>query len=394
MEANLTSRQRMLAAMSCQPVDHVPCAFMIFEGLRKQCARHAEFLDRQRSMGLDAFVDLGDWAWGRPAVQADLPGVPVEAGEGVEVRHWRETPPGSPYPVLCKEVATPDGRLTAEVNLTPDWADLDRVPLFHDWLVPRSRKFLVGTRGDLRPLRHLLTPPSPQACEAVASAVTEARAFADERGLLLQAGWGVGLEAGAWLCGLQRLMWAAIDEPAFVEELVGLLHEWNVSRMRPVLAAGVDLFVRRGWYESTAFWSPDQFRRWVLPSLQAEAQLAHEAGAKLGYISTTGTMGILDMLMEVGVDVLIGVDPVQGAGTDLAAMRERTRGRLCLWGGVNGFVTVETGTEEEVRREVREAMRSLGPEGFILSPVDNVVGSSERAWRNVQALIAEWQGLR
>jgi hypothetical protein len=366
---------------------------MIFEALRHQCANHAEFVDRQLAMGLDAVVDLGAWGWGRPAFQADLPGIPVETGEGVEVRHWRETPQDSPYEVLCKEVSTPGGALTAKVNLTPDWAHLREVPLFDDWLVPRSREFLVKTRADLRTLRHVLTPPSPGARELAAQVATEARAFADERGVLLQAGWGVGLEAGVWLCGLERLVWAAIDEPGFVDEFVDMLHEWNVSRMRPVLEAGVDLFVRRGWYEGTAFWSPEQFRRFVLPSLRAEADLAHAAGARFAYIHTVATMPVLRDLMEVGVDVLIGVDPVQGHETNLAAIREATRGRLCLWGGVNGFVTVETGTEEDVRREVREALRLLGPSGLILSPVDNVKDPSERVGENVEALVDEWQRL-
>jgi len=367
---------------------------MIFQALREKCPAYPAFIDRQLEMGLDAVVELSSFAWGRPAVQADLPGIPLESGPNVEVRHWREQPDDSPLEVLCKEITTPDGSLRAEVNLTPDWSHLTQVPLFDDWLVPRSRKFLVETREDLAALRHLLTPPSSDAEAAVARVADEARGFAAQRGVLLQSGWGVGLEAGVWLCGLKRLMWAAIDEPAFVDELVALLFEWNVSRMRPVLAAGVDVFIRRGWYEGTSFWSPAQFRRFVLPSLKAEAELAHASGAKLGYINTSGTMAIVDMLVEAGVDVLIGVDPVQGAGTDLALMRDKTRGRLCLWGGVNGFVTVQRGSEAEVRHEVREAVRVLGPEGLILSPVDNVTETSESTWRNVRALIDEWQQVR
>ena len=389
----MTSRERMQAAITCRSVDRVPCAFMIFEALRRQCAGHEEFVDRQLAMGLDAVVDVGAWGWGRPAFQTDLPGIPVETGEGVEVRHWLEAPDDTPCEVLCKEITTPDGALTAKVHLTPDWAHLQEVPLFDDWLVPRSREFLVKTRADLRALRHLLTPPSPHACETAAQVAAEARAFADERGVLLQAGWGVGLEAGVWLCGLERLVWAGIDEPVFVDEFAEMAHEWNVSRMRPVLEAGVDLFVRRGWYEGTAFWSPEQFRRFVLPSLKVEADLAHAAGARFAYVHTVATMPVLHDLIEAGVDVLIGVDPVQGRETDLAAIREATRGRLCLWGGVNGFVTVETRAEADVRREVREALEFLGPEGLILSPVDNVTDPSERVWRNVEALVDEWQRL-
>ena len=394
MNSEMSSRERMLAAIECRPVDHVPCSFMIFAALRDQCGGVPEVYERERKMGLDTVVTVSDWAGRRPAIQSDLQGLPVSRGQGVEVRHWREQPEGAPYEVLCKEIVTPDGVLTAEVNLTPDWADLEEVALFDDWLLPRSRKFLVETRADLPALRHVLTPPSQEAREGVAQIAAEARAYAAEHDLLVRGDMGVGLEAGLWLCGLDRLMWSAIDEPAFVEELVELLHEWNVSRMGPVLEAGVDMFVRRAWYEGTTFWSPEQFRRFVLPSLKAEAELVHAAGAKFAYINTSGTMGILEMIMEAGVDVVIGVDPVQAVDMDMAAMRRQTEGRLCLWGGVNGFVTVETGSEEDVRGEVREAISVLGPEGFILSPVDNVTGASEKTWRNVEALIEEWEELR
>jgi len=384
----------MLASIACEPVDYAPCSFMIFDALRSQCSEHREFVRRQIDLGLNATVDVSAWAWRQPDVQADLPGFPVGSGPGIEVRHWRETAADAPRGVLCKEIVTPDGALTAKVNLTRDWADLEEIPLFDDWLVPRSREFPVKSQADLPALRHALAVPSADAVANAADLASNARAFANEHGLLLQAGWGVGLEAGLWLCGFDRLAWAAIEEPAFVEEFVELVHEWNVARMRPVLAAGVDLFVRRGWYESTAFWSPDQFRRLVFPSLKAEADMAHEAGARFGYISTTGTMPILDLILEAGVDVLIGVDPVQGYGTDMVAMRDKVRGRMCLWGGVNGFVTVERGSEDDVRREVRTALEVYGRDGFILSPVDNVTDASAETWRNVNALIDEWRARR
>ncbi len=92
--------------------------------------------------------------------------------------------------------------------------------------------------------------------------------------------------------------------------------------------------------------------------------------------------------------MLIGVDPVQGKGTDLAEMRRSSAGRLALWGGVNGFVTVERGSPDAVRDAVREALAVLGPVGFILSPVDNVTGPSERVWANIDAFIDEWRRLR
>ena len=53
---------------------------------------------------------------------------------------------------------------------------------------------------------------------------------------------------------------------------------------------------------------------------------------------------------------------------------------------------MEQDSEEQVRQEVREALRILGPGGgFVLSPVDNVRDASEKTWGNVRAMIDEWR---
>ncbi len=94
---------------------------------------------------------------------------------------------------------------------------------------------------------------------------------------------------------------------------------------------------------------------------------------------------------QTGIDALIGVDPVQGTHTDMPRMKEALGGRVCLWGGVSGAVTVERGTDEEVRAAVRHAVETLGPTGFILSPVDNITVDDPRTWHNVDVFIDEWR---
>jgi hypothetical protein len=74
----------------------------------------------------------------------------------------------------------------------------------------------------------------------------------------------------------------------------------------------------------------------------------------------------------------------------MGAFRETLGGEVCLWGGVSGAITVEMGTAEEVRLAVERAMDALGPEGFILSPVDNITVDAPRTWRNVDVLIDAW----
>jgi hypothetical protein len=57
-------------------------------------------------------------------------------------------------------------------------------------------------------------------------------------------------------------------------------------------------------------------------------------------------MPLLEDFLELGIDVIIGIDPVEGKGTDLRLLQETVDGKICLWGGVNGFLTVERGTPQ------------------------------------------------
>ncbi len=376
----MTSRQRMLAAIECAETDYVPCSFMIFAALQNRCKSTEEFVRRQVELGLDTFLDIR------------MPLQPVP-GPQVQIRQWREEDSDGPD-ILHKEWGTPDGTLKSEVRLTADWVDLEDVPLFNDYLVPRAQKFPVETPDDLAALQHVLTPPRPQDMAQFRAELAAAKELAAELNLIVAVGRSLGLEAAAWLCGIRQLIFHAVDRPEMVDALAQLLHDWNVAWMQEVLPLRMDLFVRRAWYEGTDFWSPPMYQRFIFPYLKREVELTHEAGAKFGYIHTTGTMGVLDQIMDAGVDVLIGVDPVQGMQTDMKVMRERAGDKLALWGGANGFVTVERGTREQIRDEVREAIESLGPRGFILSPVDNILDESDETMERVHIFIDAWREMR
>ena len=394
MATALSSRDRMLTAIGAETPDYVPCCFMLFAALRGQCRDQFEFVDRQLEMGLDAYVQLPM----RPtrgirteSEHTDLYGLPLRFDPRVQVRNWREEPPDERYPLIHREYVTPSGTLHTAVSQTDDWPHGVRVPLFDDYVIPRARKHLITEPGDLPALRHLLTPPAAEDIADSREGAEKAKAFAAERGVITVGEWGVLFDAACWLCGMEDLILMAVMKPQFVQELLGIIHEWNRARMAVVLEGGIDLLVRRAWYETVDFLSPPVYRRLILPLLKQDVDQAHAAGARLGLITTSAYTPLLDMYLEAGIDVLIGVDPVQDTRADFALTKRKLGGKVGLWGGVNGFVTVEQGTPEQVR----EAVRQLGPDGgFVLSPVDNVRDDGERARANVSALLDEWRACR
>lgn len=395
MPKAMSSRERMLAAIQCQPVDYTPCSFMIFSALGARCRNQFERIEKELELGLDSFLMLPTSPPATMSMHGDLHGLAVEVHPDVKTVEWEERSADSRYPVLLKRYETPGGSVTVEVERSEDWPHGKRVPMLDDFLIPRSRRFLVESESDLAALEYLLREPSAEARQQYLDDARAARKLADRHGVLLTYGWGSLGDTLGWLCGLRNLPLLAVDRPEFTERLVNRVAAWDRKRMEAALEAGIDLYVRRAWYEGVDFWSPNLYRKFLLPHLQQEVSLAHARGARYAYIHTCGTAPLLEMIVEAGVDVLVGVDPVEGRGTTLRDFKRRTQGRMALWGGVNGFVTVERGTEQEVRRAVQLAMDTLAPGGgFILSPVDNIRDTGPAAWRKVLAFIDEWKRLR
>lgn len=383
-----SSRDRLLAALNCETPDHPPCSFMIFGALHQRSQNYLKFIEQQLEMGLDAFVELPARS---PQVQNDhynLHGLPVSYHSEVWVEESITDFSDEPDPLMRKIYHTPAGDLTAEVRQTADWRWGDHIPFLDDYLIPRSRKFIVEGPQDLAAFRYLLAPPTKAEVAAFNSDSRPYLEFARNHDLLVAGGWGVGADMIGWVHGLKTLVYDIYDHPAFIQDLLSMIAEWNRTRMQVVLDAGIDLYIKRAWYENTDFFTPASWRKLILPELQRDADLAHQAGAKFGYIITARSMPLLDLIAEAGVDVLIGVDP---DAFDLAETKAKLGGKVCLWGGVNGHLTVEKGEAAAVAAEVRAALDVLGPDGLILSPVDNVREDTPLAFHNVDTLIRTWQ---
>ena len=386
----LSSRERMLRALNLQPVDHVPCCFMSFTALRKRCQEDLyELAKAERAMGLDSMLFIPSAPRPQRPEHPELRGLPVHFHPDVQVEEWREPVPGD-FDILHKEYSTPAGNLTTQVRLSEDWPHGNHIPFVDDFQVSRAIKPLIEKPSDLDALRYFLQLPTELDQRQFRLEAQTARAFAEEHGVLLVGGWGVGMDMANWLCGVQNLILLGLDQPEFVTDLLEMIHVWNKLRMKIVLSAPVDLYIRRAWYEGCDFVTPRFFRDSILPRLKAEADLAHAHGAKFGYICSSGTKPLLDFYLQAGIDVLIGIDPIQGTHTNLKLLKETLGKRMCLWGGVSGAITVEIGSEPEVRAAVRNAITTLGPLGLILSPVDNITVDEPRTWQNIEFLIDEW----
>jgi len=377
-------RERLLRTIACEQADRVPIYFRLF-GFRPppHLAWKDQFerVKRWHSLGVDEF--LGAKA---PTVQHPE----------VTSRSWQEAPTADmPYTVLHKEYRTPAGTISQAVR----WADFNEdngwyrqpkeVQLMDDFNVPRAVKHAVTGPEDLPALRHLLGDIDTERLPEFRQEVARLKEFAEEEGSVV-VGTGLrGTDAAIWLCGVEGAIMAAVDRPDFFEELLDVIHYLDKRQAEVLLDAGVDMIQRRGWYDTTRFWSPALYRQFIKPRLAELVEMAHQAAAKFTYLMSCGITPLLDDIVDIGVDLHQHVDPVQG-GDDLATVKAALDGKVAVLGGINSAITLGRGTEEEIRSAVYHAVDVMAPGGgFILSPVDCLF--ADTPWSSVETVIDAWR---
>jgi hypothetical protein len=363
-----------------EPTDHLPLSFtaichgvigFLYERVPDKI-KQAEFL---MNLGVDAGVTITP---------------PDHTLKRIEIKAWREDPPDERYPVLHKEYRTPRGTLRQVVRKTEDYGS--DIRLFADHNVPpsRSKTYLVESEENLDALEYLLRMPDDDELRGYREDAKASKAFCDAHGIFLS-GYlaGVG-DPLIWLSGVARSVTASFDDPGFMERYVAIIAKWNRARLALLLEAGADIIVRRGWYESTDFWSPTLFRQYLHGPLKGDIELAHQAGALFTYVMNSGAMPLLDQFNDLGFDIYSNIDPMT-PHMDLEAIKKKVGGRITLCGGVNNNQILERGTDEQVQRAVQDAVEKLGPDGFILAPGDSILATSEKAVHNFYVMIDAWK---
>ena len=399
----MNSKERILAAINREEVDHVPLYCWCFgfsppENLRWK--KNGKEIKHWYTMRLEHLHTLPEpWdisddfkrvkAWLSLGVDDILDvSFPWSIHQDVKIKDWSEEN------VLCRIYETPEGEILQKVKKTdedipPGWViQPERVELFEDFNLPRSTKFPVTEREDIAKLKYLLSKPGKKEIEDYKERISLIKKFAEENGVFVQ-GWSAfGMDGVIWPTGVENAVMTAMTEAAFFQELVDAVYDFDLMRTEMMLdIGGIDMIVQRGWYSSTDFWSPKLFKQYVLPNLKKLVKLAHEKGVKFGYVMTTGVMDMLEYLAEAGIDLLYFVDPEQDK-LDLVKFKEKLDGRFAAAGGINSSISLMRGNREEIAGRVKQAIETFDRKGFILSPVDALF--PDTAWENVKVMIENW----
>lgn len=402
MRYDMTSRERMSAAVKSKEVDHIPLA-QIFHSTVKGTPENRKWGNQferaaiMKEMGLDPVIDI----W--------LPA--PEPPPDIEVRKWTENDPEGPYPLLCAEYKTPAGNLVQKVKQTPEWYDsthynflpdwegnahrpkdrFNEIDMMDDWFTRRYKIPLVKGIEDLDKFDYLLRAPTGKKREEWIKNAHNAKNKAKEMDILTQARRVSVGDWFMWVCLIEEFCCAMIDDPEYVDRFYDIIQRYNREIIDLALEVEPDLVQYRGWYETPDYWGTERHKRILVPKICELVEKVHDGGAFFCYLLTEGYTLYREVLKNMDVDVFFGLEPMAARKSEnLALVREALKGRSCIWGGVNAHVTLGTGTDEQIDDAVKAAIETLGPKGFILN-ASIYIYDDDVHWERFVKFVEAWR---
>lgn len=371
--AEMTSRERLIAAARRQEVDRIPCspriAFWLMDHYGNASLETA--LRAGREFGYDPhLVTSVFWSPFELAVREsyDLPGVEYSVS-------WSKD---GDFDVATRTFRTPAGALTDRLCVPP--AGDRRFGMSPN---PFRTEHLVKTRDDLAPLRYLL--PDPKRV-SLAPYFRQVEQCGGNAWVQLNIHSALNHRAGEMM-STEDLMVLFYDDREFFAELLAIGHEEQMREIRAALDAGVrDIFLNWYYNSMSTGWSPPFWTEFFAPQLRQACAAIHAAGGRAIYYDDGKCMAIVDLLADAGIDVLQTLTPPPVGDVDLAAVKRRIGDRVCLMGYTDLIYVLKLGTPELIERTVREAIAVAGPRGFILGTSDSIRDGTPLA--NVQAYFA------
>ena len=138
---------------------------------------------------------------------------------------------------------------------------------------------------------------------------------------------------------------------------------------------------------------PPFFKEHILPYLQELADLLHSKGKLLQTHCDGENKGLLDLLVETGMDIAEAVCPQPMTKLTIADVKKAFKDRITIFGGIPSVALLEESMpDEEFERFIKHLFKEIAPGNrFILGVSDTTPPDAkfERLLR-ITELVHEW----
>ena len=216
----------------------------------------------------------------------------------------------------------------------------------------------------------------------VAHVKAEAQKLADEnRYAIMGTPWLMfPFERACGQQGMDRVLLNMALHPEFTNALLRKLTDLclaNLDNFLREIGENIDIIKigdDLGTQESLLM-SPKMYRQFLKP-LHAEiiAFIKERTHAKVLFHTDGDVFPLMPDLIEIGIDILNPIQTSAGKMSNLAALKSEYGRRMVFCGAIDTHHVLPHGSPDDVRLEVRRAMRELGPGGgYIVSSVHTIM---------------------
>lgn len=191
---------------------------------------------------------------------------------------------------------------------------------------------------------------------------SKAKKLADKYSLCLVAACGSIMEVGMEAVGIPQFLKYAYTNPEFVKKVIRHCAKYTLELGLAYADAGADvLMIYDDYaYHSGPFLSPKLWREYVLPWNKTVISAFHKKGLPVILHACGDIRPLMDGIIESGYDA---VQPLEAtANLNLKEVKERWGNSICLIGNID-INTLSLGTEEDVEKEVKMAIKSAASGG-------------------------------
>jgi uroporphyrinogen decarboxylase len=173
----------------------------------------------------------------------------------------------------------------------------------------------------------------------------------------------------SWLCGFENFMIYSCTNKEELQTLAMRLAEHYAELAKMLIDAGAHgiLIGDDIAFNTGTFFSPQTMRELIFPALKREVELIKAYKDVPVFMHTDGDLNkVMEDIIDCGFDGLQSLQP--SANMNLSEIKQKYGDRLCLMGNIDINEILPFGTEEMVRKTVKETIDTgIKGSGFILS---------------------------
>lgn len=286
--------------------------------------------------------------------------------------------PGSSWPDFVERVGLDGISALFLYEGTFEETPLDERTVINEWgvtlgITDEHKAPIDGPIKSLADARRY-TPPDPNAARRLGNLPQYVQRFKGEKAVI----WCQRAEF-MWAADLRRLDNLLIDfieNPQLAHLVLDIVNDFAVALAKRAVRAGADVVMLGDdyAYNSGPMMSPAMFKKFIQPRLARVVDAIHDEGALCVKHSDGNLWPLLDMIIDTGVDAINPMEPA--AGMDIAEVKRRYGGRVCLIGNIDCGDLLSNGAEDEVVRAVRQTIQLAAPKGGYIMSSSNTIHSS------------------